>query len=171
MARLSRGEINQPKNFPSDSEKRIPENFNVPEKQSSKESTEQQAEKKLNQNQSSEKNTKKRPRLPTFHRATPLIPQRNEVTVKVEKILEEGLSEAFQNLSPLGKEEFKLKGEQTATKIQELLKSTHVKAKKIFKLIFEWLRLLPGINKFFLEQEAKIKTDRIITIKNKNIVG
>ena len=45
------------------------------------------------------------------------------------------------------------------------MKSTKVKVKKILKLILEWLRILPGINRFFLEQEAKIKTDRIIQLK------
>jgi hypothetical protein len=29
----------------------------------------------------------------------------------------------------------------------------------------QWLKLLPGVNRFFLEQEAKIKTDRIIHLK------
>ena len=27
--------------------------------------------------------------------------------------------------------------------------------------------MLPGINHFFLEQEAKIKTDRVIALKNR----
>ena len=62
-------------------------------------------------------------------------------------------------------QEFKIKGEETAGKIRELLKSTHIKVKKIFRLIYEWLRLLPGVNKFFLEQEAKIKTDNIVLIQ------
>ena len=45
--------------------------------------------------------------------------------------------------------------------------ATTGKAKKIFQLILEWLKLLPGINRFFLEQEAKIKTDRIIHLNQK----
>jgi len=32
----------------------------------------------------------------------------------------------------------------------------------------DWLKILPGVNKFFLEQEAKIKTDKILALKNKN---
>ena len=96
------------------------------------------------------------------------IPQvRDEVTVKIEKILEEGVGDAYARLSPIAKQEFKIKGEETATKIRELLKSTHVKVKKIFQLILEWLKMLPGVNRFFLEQEAKIKADRIITLHKK----
>ena len=89
---------------------------------------------------------------------------RDEVAVKIEKIMEEGLSEAYSRLSPVARQEFKLKGEETARSIRELLRATHVKVKKIFRLILDWLKLLPGINRFFLEQEAKIKTDRIITL-------
>jgi len=95
------------------------------------------------------------------------IPQiRDEVTIQVEKVMEEDLGDAFRELTPIQKEEFKIKGEQVAFEIRDLLKKTHLKAKTIFKLIFEWLKMLPGINKFFLEQEAKIKTDKILTLKN-----
>ena len=102
---------------------------------------------------------KKRPALPP--------PAKDEVVIKIEKILEEGLNDSFQRLSPVAKQEFKLKGEQTAIQIRDLLKNTHVKVKKILRLILDWLRMLPGINHFFLEQEAKIKTDKIIFLKNK----
>lgn len=96
--------------------------------------------------------------------AVPIPSPRDPVAVRIEKILEDGVGDAYNRLSPIAKQEFKLKGEQTAIKIRELLKSTHVKVKKIFQLILEWLKLLPGINRFFLEQEAKIKTDRIISL-------
>ena len=105
--------------------------------------------------------------LPMLRRSKkPVLPQvRDQATQRLEKILEEGLNESFQRLSPIAQQEFKIKGEETAVKIRDLLKSGHSKAKKIFKLILEWLRLLPGINRFFLEQEAKIKTDRILQAK------
>lgn len=102
---------------------------------------------------------KPRPAIPT--------PVKDAVMVKIEKIMEEGLNDSFQRLSPVAKQEFKLKGEQAASQIRELLKSTHVKVKKILRLILDWLRILPGVNHFFLEQEAKIKTDKIIALNNK----
>ncbi len=98
-------------------------------------------------------------------RVAPPAPIKDAVTIRVENIMQEGLAEAFQKLSPIAQQEFKIKGEETAGKIRELLKSTHIKVKKIFRLIYEWLRLLPGVNKFFLEQEAKIKTDNIVLIQ------
>ncbi len=103
---------------------------------------------------------------PTLRRKPTTIPQvRDEVTVKIEKIMEEGLGDAFSRLSPVAKQEFKIKGEETAKKIRALMKGTKVKAKKVFALILQWLKLLPGVNRFFLEQEAKIKTDRILNLK------
>jgi len=96
-----------------------------------------------------------------------IIPNvRDALTVEVEKVMEEGLKDAFKELNPLQRQEFKIKGEQTAYKIRDLLRATHVKVKKIIKLIMEWLKMLPGINRFFLEQEAKIKTDKIVALKN-----
>lgn len=99
---------------------------------------------------------------------THVIPShRDQLTQRIEKILEENVGEAYSRLSPIAKEEFKMKGEVTAQKIRELLQSTHVKIKKIFHLIFDWLKMLPGVNRFFLEQEAKIKTDKIIALHKK----
>jgi hypothetical protein len=107
--------------------------------------------------------------FPTLHRPKKLVipVKRDEITLSIEKVLEDGLGDSYQRLSPVAKQEFKIKGEEVAIKIRDLMNATHIKAKKIFKLIFEWLKLLPGVNRFFLEQEAKIKTDRIVHIKNR----
>lgn len=94
------------------------------------------------------------------------IPQvRDELTLQVEKILEEELGDAFAQLTLIQQQEFKIKGEQTAFEIRQLLRKTHVNIKKVFELILEWLKLLPGVNRFFLEQEAKIKADKIMALK------
>ncbi|MBU0546074.1 hypothetical protein KKA13_02355 [Patescibacteria group bacterium] len=108
---------------------------------------------------------KKQPPTP---RKKPVIPQvKDPVTIKIEKIMEEDLKDFFTTLSPIAQQEFKIKGEETAYKIRDLLKASHVKVKNILRLIIEWLRMLPGINKFFLEQEAKIKTDKIILLSKR----
>ena len=89
----------------------------------------------------------------------------------IEEILEDGLAEAFNQLSPAKQQEFKTKGEETTKNITELLNSSKEKisqlSKKIYNLIINWLKVIPGANKFFLEQEAKIKTDKILALKNK----
>jgi len=83
---------------------------------------------------------------------------------QIENILEDGLSEAYLSLSAEKKQEFKMVGEATAKKITLLLQEAKVKISQIFLLIIRWLKVIPGVNKFFLEQEAKIKTDRIIKL-------
>lgn len=86
---------------------------------------------------------------------------KDELTEEVEEIMEEGLEDVFDELTPTQQQEFKIKGEETARKISNLIRQGKAKVKNIFKLIFEWLKTLPGINRFFLEQEAKIKADKI----------
>lgn len=94
---------------------------------------------------------------------------RDELTKEVEHIMEDGLQDAFRELSPAEAQAFKIKGEETAREIRGLLKSTKVKVKKVFELLFEWLKLLPGVNMFFLEQEAKIKADKIMALHRKQM--
>lgn len=100
------------------------------------------------------------------HPSTTYTPA-DPLTNQIEKIMEEGIAEAYQELTPIQKQQFKIKGEETARNIKSLLLHTKVKVKKVFQLLLEWLKLLPGINRFFLMQEAKIKTDKIIALKSK----
>lgn len=86
---------------------------------------------------------------------------------EIDKILADGLHETFLKLSPKKQQEFKLAGEDTTAKINLLLNKTKIKVDKIISLIKKWLKIIPGINHFFLEQEAKIKADKIINIKDK----
>jgi hypothetical protein len=88
---------------------------------------------------------------------------------KVEEILSKDMEKVFLSLDSGTQIKFKQKGEETARKITELLKTGKAKLKKIVSLIVEWLRIIPQVNKYFLEQEAKIKADEIFAlIKNKN---
>ncbi len=84
---------------------------------------------------------------------------------EIENILEEDLEEFYFELPPEKQKEFKQKGEETASKIEEMLRSVKVNAKKVVNLIKNWLKIIPGVNKFFLEQESKIKADKILKIK------
>jgi len=108
---------------------------------------------------------KRRLKQPKKKKPTHIPQVRDEVTVQVEKIMEAGLAEAFQAMTPIQQQEFKIKGEETAMKIRDLLRGTRVKVKKIFQLLVEWLKMIPGVNKFFLEQEAKIKADKLMNLK------
>lgn len=85
----------------------------------------------------------------------------------IDVILAEGLNDIFIKMNPTQQSVFKKAGEEAVTKINQLLSETKVKVNKIVEIIRKWLKLIPGINKFFLEQEVKIKADKIFKIKNK----
>lgn len=81
---------------------------------------------------------------------------------KIEKVLEEDLGDVYLKMTPDEQRIFKEKGEETASKIRILIQRFRIRVKEILKLIKEWLNAIPGVNKFFLEQESKIKTDKIL---------
>ena len=83
----------------------------------------------------------------------------------IENILSQGLEDFYLGLQPIQQIKFKQLGEKTSREINNLLSQTKVKTKKIIILIKKWFSMIPGINKIFLEQEAKIKKDKILKIK------
>ncbi len=84
---------------------------------------------------------------------------------QIDQILSEGLDDIFMNLAPIEQKKFKEEGERSVLKINELLNQTKIKIKKIIEIIKIWLKIIPKINRYFLEQEAKIKADKIIKLK------
>lgn len=89
---------------------------------------------------------------------------KDPIVIEVEKILEDGVGSFYDSLPDQAKSEFKRKGEATASEISEMVRSMHVKFKRLVVLISDWLKTIPGVNRFFLEQEAKLKADRIIQL-------
>jgi hypothetical protein len=84
---------------------------------------------------------------------------------EIKGVLSEDLTEVYANMPEANKQAFRVKGAQTVKQIDGLLGGIKVQAGKIADLIRRWLVLIPGINKFFLEQEIKIKTDKILNLK------
>lgn len=84
---------------------------------------------------------------------------------KIDGILSEGLEDVFLKMDPIKQKIFKEEGEKTVLKITEVISHTKFKVKKVIELIKNWLKIIPGINRYFLEQEAKIKADKIIKLK------
>lgn len=97
------------------------------------------------------------------------IPSSGPATVSVhqaiENILSEGLQEEYQQLDPATQQQFRQVGEETAGQIETLLQSTKNQIQKIISLITAWLKILPGVNSFFIQQEAKIKADKILQLQ------
>ncbi len=96
---------------------------------------------------------------------------KSETLKRIEEILVEGLDSYYQNLPETLKAQFKKKGEETASRIEKIIGSAKIVIGKIFNLIVAWLKIIPGVNKFFIEQEAKIKTDRILAMAEKKKRG
>lgn len=94
------------------------------------------------------------------------IAQKSSLLQDIENVLEENLIPIYKELSPRQKQQFKVEGERTARNIEEMLRRAKVAVIEIIRLIRRWLLMIPGINIFFLEQEAKIKAERIIALKN-----
>jgi hypothetical protein len=97
-----------------------------------------------------------------------VISEYEEREKQIENFLARDLEEIYLGL-PLEKQvEFRKEGEETARKINKLLEKTKINLGKIVNLIRKWLSLIPGVNKFFLEQEAKIKADEIVKLRIRN---
>lgn len=95
---------------------------------------------------------------------TPILQNQEIVLKKVESILAENMDRVFLTMDVAAQAKFKAKGEETARQIATILQKTKVKTKEVLNLILNWLRIIPGVNKFYIEQEAKIKADRILKI-------
>lgn len=87
--------------------------------------------------------------------------------VEVEKVLSDGLADVFQSMTPAEQAEFRKAGEEAATKIEELVVTFKATAKKVVEIIRAWLAKIPRVNRFFLEQESKLKTDDILKLQRK----
>jgi len=95
------------------------------------------------------------------------VPTGDKELEEIENILQEDLGDVYASLPPETREEFKVEGEKTAVEIKGLVERVKIKTRKIFQLIKNWLKIIPGVNRFFLEQEAKIKTDEILDLAEK----
>lgn len=108
-------------------------------------------------------------RLPQNNAPAQQAIRSNEIELKkVENILSQNMENVFLSMDAQSQIAFKQKGEETAKKIVVLLQSGKAKIKKVIDLILAWLRVIPRVNKHFLQQEAKIKADEIMNLYQKN---
>jgi hypothetical protein len=98
---------------------------------------------------------------PFIGQALPLS-KTDEYYFQIEKILEENLGDFFAKMTFGEQQKFKQRGEQITLEILQLTSRPHFRVRRVINLIKSWLRLIPGVNRFFLEQTAKIKADKIV---------
>ncbi|MBI5022664.1 MAG: hypothetical protein HZC05_00640 [Candidatus Magasanikbacteria bacterium] len=95
-------------------------------------------------------------------------PTKDPHLVEVENILSAGLEDAYKELTPELKIKFKLEGERVSGLVWQMVETAKIKVQKIVDMIRNWLKMIPRVNHFFLEQETKIKTDKIIFFAKKH---
>lgn len=94
--------------------------------------------------------------------ASVAAPAKSINLLKIEQVMEDDLAEIFFNMDEAHRALFKAEGERAAREIDRIISAGKSVAVKILEVLKHWLRLIPGVNKFFIEQEAKIKTDKIL---------
>ncbi len=103
---------------------------------------------------------------PTTSAAQPVV-EKSAERKEIEEAMSEGLAEVYQAMTPAQQAIFRQRGEEVATKIEVMMKTFSATAKKVVELIRDWLKTIPGVNKYFLEQESKLKTDTILKLQRK----
>lgn len=88
--------------------------------------------------------------------------EKSETRKKIEEILAEDLEEVYVSLPAAMRVKFRVEGERAAAKVEALFHKAKLAIIDVIKVIREWLLILPGVNRFFVEQEAKIKADKLI---------
>ncbi|MEK7102771.1 MAG: hypothetical protein AAB870_00290 [Patescibacteria group bacterium] len=109
------------------------------------------------------------PEIPSTTASTSLVAPmvKSPVRRDIEKVLEEDLKFLYSELSSERKIMFRQQGELTASRIEYLMGQATMKIGYIVQLIRRWLSLLPGVNFYYLEQESKIKAEKILFLKTK----
>ncbi|HVM90466.1 MAG TPA: hypothetical protein VMU11_01035 [Verrucomicrobiae bacterium] len=109
--------------------------------------------------------------LPATATAEPEAPAaagKDEITIEVEKILEAGLGDYVPDMPEEARQKFLKKGGEVAAQLSVMVRTLNIQVSLVLKLLKEWLLTIPGVNKYFIEQEAKIKADRIIELANQH---
>ncbi|MFW0862221.1 MAG: hypothetical protein ACKKL6_01410 [Candidatus Komeilibacteria bacterium] len=86
---------------------------------------------------------------------------------EIENILAAGLGDYYTSLNPVEQKKFKESGEEVAKEVNSILQRAVIKVEEIIGVIRKWLGSVPGLNKFFVEQSAKIKADKILISRRK----
>ena len=96
--------------------------------------------------------------------------EKDPVTIETEKILEDGLGSTYNALPEKVKPFFRQHGEHAAKTIADMIKRRSFDPAVALDLTTAWMQLVPKANKYYLEQESKLKIDELAayadTVKN-----
>lgn len=89
---------------------------------------------------------------------------KDKYRIRVERVLEQNLWDLYFALPQGTREKFKAEGEAAAASLRAAIESKRVKPSQVLRPVLRWLKTIPRVNPFFLEQEAKIKTDQVMEL-------
>jgi len=92
------------------------------------------------------------------------VPAKEKIVADLEGVLEEDLKELFLSLDKSKQQQFKQKGEEIVAWLRVQVATNKLVERQLLDQIHTWLKIVPDVNRFFLEQIAKIKTDKILIV-------
>lgn len=102
---------------------------------------------------------------PAAGAAAQAVVEKTETRKQIESILQEGLAPMFLHMDPKERQAFTAAANETASKLELLVTQFKASAREVLRLIKAWLSKIPKVNKYFLEQASKIKTDEILQVQ------
>ena len=124
-----------------------------------------ETEKPTPQEQPAEQPAVAPPPQPTQQQPNIVVPK-DALTQEIERILENDLEELYFSMNAEDQMKFKLEGENVSRTIRQMMQSGTVKLRKVLGLVLNWLKMIPGVNKFFVEKQAKIKAEQILNLRD-----
>lgn len=89
------------------------------------------------------------------------------LTRELEIALGEGLEDQFLKMDFMSQKGFKEAGENLTEVLKDVILNQKIERPKIMDKIRLWLKMIPNVNNFFIEQETKNRADKIMAIKYK----
>jgi hypothetical protein len=96
--------------------------------------------------------------------ARPTAAAKTPLREDIEEALADGLQTIYAALTPAQQGVFRQHAERLAVMLEAMIASGKIDLKRVHERIAAWLKVIPKANAFFLLQEAKVKTDAIITL-------
>lgn len=119
----------------------------------------------------SEPTPRRRPFSKTVAPSAPVSPavptEKSDTRKEIEQLLSTNLTELYQTMSPQEQARFRAKGDEVSSALEQLVRTFTATTKRVLELIRSWLATIPRVNKYFLEQESKLKTDDIMKYQRK----
>ncbi len=81
----------------------------------------------------------------------------------IEAILADGLGDIYVQLPLDQQPAFKIAGEVIASSVNTMIRTARLQPHVILKQLNQWLGTIPGVSVYFLQQEAKLKLDALMT--------